>query len=415
MNAKSFNKHEIKREIEDYLKYGIVFDYVLKKNTSLFSYKLENIEYNNYWFEYNKDNIYFSEFPKISETSSSHGDFFYSYINDFKFVGYLCYSDYSHNEHKIDVRIEATLRIFKHPSHEIDLSDRTNHIEVWDEHQKIINLSKIITDEQIMVLDLIPYDYSFYTENLSKIDKSDIKKERKVHVTSYYYLQELIECYERIKHLLSFVLLSATHAGKYTGHKKDLSANYNSEYIYETSTNFKLYDRYYLTYCELTIESLYKFWERIGFYLFQFFVPESNNLNDLNLSFLKLIKELKKEYSTNKLIQNEHFDWFVNFVLNANSSFDELLNYRHPFVHYRFDELNNKAIGSLISTTLNYWNKNLTDKQKLDSLAKENNNIKNFLLEQFRFCKDGYNHAIELVNKQPGKKIKACPGFGNQI
>lgn len=404
MNAKSFNKHELKREIEDYLRYGIVFDYVLKKNTSLFADKLENIKYENYWFDYEKDNIYFSEFPKISEIFSRHGDLFYSYINDFKFVGNLCYSDYSHSEHKIDVRIEATIRIFKHSNHEIDLSDRTNHIEVWDEPQKIINLSKIIADEQIKDLDLIPYDYSFYTNNWSKIDKSDIRKERQAHVTSYYYLQELIESYERIKHLLSFVLLSAPHAGKYTGYERGLPANYNSEYIYEINTNFKLYDRYYLTYCELTIESLYKFWERIGFYLFQFFVPASNKINNLNLSFFKLIKELNKEYSTNKLIQNIHFDWFVGFVLDTNSRFDELINYRHPFIHYKFDESDNKAIGSLISTTLNYWNKNLTNKQKLDSLAKENNNIKIFLLEHFGFCKEGYKHTIELVNKQPDKK-----------
>ena len=404
MKEKSLNKYEIKREIEDFLRYGNVFDYVLKKNTLLFSDKLANVEYNNYWFEYEKDNITFSEFTEISETFSRHGNLFYSYINDFKFVGNLCYSDYSHNEHKIEVNIKATLRIYKCPGHEIDLSDRTNHIEVWDEIQKVINLSKIIADEQIKDLELIPYDLSLYTETWSKIDKLNIKKERQVHVTSSYYFQELVECYERIKHLLSFMLLSSTHANKYTEHKRHLPANYKSEFIYETSKNFKLYDRYYLLYCELTIESLYKFWERIGFYLFQFIIPGNNELSNSNFSFYKLIKELNKEYSTNKLIQNENFDWFVNFVLDTNSNFDALTNFRHPFVHYKFDESNKEAIGSLMSTTLNYWKKNLTDKQKLDSLAKENIIIKDFLLKQFGFCKDGYKHAIELIKKQPDKK-----------
>ncbi len=397
MDANSLNKHEVKKEIEDFLSHGIVFDYVLKKNTSLFFDKLKKITYNNYWFEYEKDNIIFSKFPKISEVYNSHGDLFYSYINDFKFSGYLCYSDYSHHDHKINIIIEATLRLFKSPGHEINLSDRTNHIEVWDESLKTINLLKINTDKQIKDLDLMPYDYSFYTETWSKIDKSDLRKERQIHVTSSYYLHELIESYDRIKHLLSFVLLNSSHACQYTVHKQILPENYKFEYIYEISENFKLYDRYYLTYCELTIESLYKFWERVGFYLFQFFKPINNKVNDNNLSFYKLIQHLRKEYSTNEFIRNDHFDWFVSFVLDSNSSFSLLTNYRHPFVHYKFDDFNNKTKGGLISTTLNYWLENMSNKQKLDLLAEQNKLIKLFLIEQFELCKVGFKHAIKFA------------------
>ncbi len=127
-------------------------------------------------------------------------------------------------------------------------------------------------------------------------------------------------------------------------------------------------------------------------------------IDDNNLSLLRLIKELNRDKANNVCVQNEHFDWFVDFVLTKNSSFDKLLKYRHPLIHYKIEAKTGKGIGSLIATVLNTWSDNLFDKEKLKSIEKENEKIKLFLIEQFDKCKLGYEHMIELIKKLPDKK-----------
>ena len=199
------------------------------------------------------------------------------------------------------------------------------------------------------------------------------------------------------------MLLNYDYSNKYTDQKVDLPDHYESQYMFEISNNFKIYDRYYLMYSELTIESFYKFWERLGFYLFQFLKPSSNKVNDKNLSLFKLIEELNKEYSSNALLQNIHFDWFVNFVIPDNSDFRKLSNYRHPFIHYKVDNASGKGVGSLIASVLNNWHDNMFDLNKMSSLESENRKINCFLTEQFNLCKIGYDHMIELIKLLPNR------------
>lgn len=394
--------NELRNSIYDFLRYGQVFDLVLRKNPNLFADKLTSIDYRSYWFEYDVDDIVLTGEPIIDETKNHYDDFFHVFISDFKFTGYLCYSDQSHNEIKSHINLTATLRIFKNPDSEIDISNRTNHVEVWDLNQKLINLIYFYANKKLYGLDLIPYDYSL-SKIWSKIDKSSTDSIKQSHVTSYYYLQELIESYERIKHLLSFVLLNYNYSNKYTDKKIDLPANYESQHMFEIADNFKIYDRFYLMYSELTIESFYKFWERVGFYLFQFLKPASNKISDKNLSLFMLIKELNKDYSSNTFLQNSHFDWFVNFVLSDNSDFNKLINYRHPFIHYKVDNASGKGVGSLIASVLNNWHDNMFDINKMNLLEAENGEIKGFLIDQFNLCKIGYENMIAIIKLLPDK------------
>ena len=389
------------KNIHDFLRYGRVFDSVLRKNPNLFANKLTSIDYRSFWFEYNTDDIQLIGEPIIDEIQNNNGDFFHVYISDFRFTGNLCYSNQSYHEIKLPIILTATLRIFKNPDYEINLFN--NHVEVWDLNQKITNLTHFYANKKLSGLDLIPYDYGLYTKTWPKIDKSSTGSIKQSHVTSYYYFKELIECYERIKHLLSIVLLNYDYSNKYTDQKVDLPDHYESQYMFEISNNFKIYDRYYLMYSELTIESFYKFWERLGFYLFQFLKPSSNKVNDKNLSLFKLIEELNKEYSSNALLQNIHFDWFVNFVIPDNSDFRKLSNYRHPFIHYKVDNASGKGVGSLIASVLNNWHDNMFDLNKMSSLESENRKINCFLTEQFNLCKIGYDHMIELIKLLPNR------------
>ena len=275
---------------------------------------------------------------------------------------------------------------------------------MWDLNQKLINLTYFYANKKLSGLDLIPYDYGLYTQTWSKIDKSSTNRLKQSHVTSYYYLQELVECYERIKHLLSMVLLNYNYSNKCTDKKVDLPENHESRNIFEIGDNFKIYDRFYLMSSELTIESFYKFWERVGFYLFQFFKPASNKINDDNLSLFKLIKELNKDHSSNTFLQNKHLDWFVSFVLSNNCDFNKLINYRHPFIHYKVDNVSGEGVGSLIASVLNNWNDNMFDINKMNLLETENEKIKGFLIDQFNLCKIRYENMIEFIKLLPDKK-----------
>lgn len=394
-------QQNIIENIENYLKYDRVFYYVLKKNPNIFVDKLSSINFKDYWFEYEQQDIIFTDLVLFDNTTNDQGDLFYVYISDFNFKGSLCYSDNDYKEHKIDVDLKATIRVFKNLDFDIDISNKTNQIEIWDANQKIINLSFYAANKKLSGLDLIPYDYGYYTEIWSKIDKTFPNQNKQSYVTSYYYLQEIIECYERIKHLLSVVLYNETYSNNYTKRKTEMPPGYNSNYMFQIGDNFMLYDRYYLLYSELTIESFYKFWERVGFYLFQFLKPSSNQVNDRNLSLFKLIKELKLDYISNSYLQNQHFDWFDDFVLTTNSDFDKLTKYRHPLIHFKVDDITGRGIGSLIATVLNNWNENMYDESKLNTIENENKQISTFLLNQFDKCKTGYEHMIELIKKLP--------------
>lgn len=397
-------RQDVKYNIENYLRYGRVFNYALKKDANLYINKLSAFDYRNYWFEYEESDIVFYDLIFIDDITTEQGDFYYVYISDFKFTGKLCYSDEDSVEHNFDIFLKATIRVFTTPDFNINISNHTNHIEIWDLNQKIVNLSYYFTNKKLSSLDIMSYDFEYYTKPWSKINKTSTNLGKQSYVTSYYYLQELIECYMRLKHLLGMVLLNNTYSNNYTTIKEKAPSGYGSEYMIQFFENFQIYDRYYLLYSELTIESFYKYWERVGFYLFQFFKPLSKKITERNLSFQKLITELSSDSGGNKYLQNQHFDWFVDFVMSKDSEFEKLTTYRHPFVHFKVNDDTGRGIGSLIANVLNAGRENMFDEKKLKSLESDSKQILIFLLDQFDKCKLGYEHMIELVKLLPDEE-----------
>ena len=258
---------------------------------------MENIHYKHYWFEYSESGIVFAGEPFIDEITNYRNEKFHVYISDFQFSGKLCYSDGSLSEQQLDIVIKATIRVFKSFEFGIDVSDKTNQIEVWDYNQRFLNLFFTVSKNKLSKLKKIsyPFNYNYYSEVISKIDQNDLNSQKQYHVLSFSYLYELLECYEKIMYLLSVVLISSEYSNNYTDKKIDVIPNfnvlpeYNSLCEFPDYLNFKIYDRYYLMYTEMTLEALYKFWERLGFYLFQFFKPVSDKVNEKNLSLIKLI------------------------------------------------------------------------------------------------------------------------------
>jgi len=393
-------EENIRCEIEEDLKFGRRFDMVLNKNIELFANYLNSTPFKHYWFKDEESIIEFIGEPLIEEITNQIGELYYVYISDFIFTGNFNYSDQTSCEYKKDITIKATIRVFIKPNLYFDIQ---NDVEVWDLNQKLINLLHYNANKELFDFDLIPYNYDKYSKIWPKIDKNKSDDNNQVHVASYYYQLEVSECYERIKQLLSIMLLNYKYSNNYTKNKMTLPAGYKTNYFYDKENNFKLYDRNFLLYAELVIESYYKFWERIGFFLFQFYKPKSNKINDKNLSLFKLVKELKKEYLINNNLQNSHFDWFVDFTSPRNSSFNKLINYRHPFIHFKIDRFSKKATGSLIATVLNSWSENILNVSNTKKLESENKKIKEFIVDHFEICKIGYEHLHGLIGSLPDK------------
>lgn len=386
----------VKTEIESFLRNGMVFDYVLKKNPKVYQKSLGLIPDDNYWFEYEQSDIKFIGHTYLDTTNNDRGDFFYRYVSDFSFTGNICYSDSDQTEHKIQVNIEATVRVFKSPGYEIDITDKTNHVEVWDLSQKITNFTYDLSCKTLSRPEANDFDFGHFAKIRAKVDKKNDDQGNQSNVTSFYFLNEFFESYERVRFLLSMVLINAEYASNYTGKCTELPLNYSSRQMY-TTENFSLYDRMYLQYSELTIESLYKFWERIGYFIFQFIRPQSGKVQKDNLSLFKLVKELNKEYPANPILNNDHFRWFIKHVLETNSEFDKLTNFRHPFIHYKFESTARSGRGGLVPTTLRNWSNSQFDETLMKSLEQESKNLQELLLSQFAICKDGYDHMVELV------------------
>lgn len=386
----------IKNEIESFLRYGNVFDYVLKKNPKVYQESLELISVGRYWFEYDRSDITFVGQTFLDTTINDRGEFFYRYVSDFSFTGNICYSDTDHREHKLPVKIHATVRVYKVPEYEIRVTDDNNDIEVWDLNQKIINLTYYLSCEILPRPKATDFDFGYFAKVRTKVDRNSDDQGNQSYVTSYYFLDEFIESYERVRFLLSMVLMNADYASNYTAKSTELPSNYSSRQMF-TTENFSLHDRMYLQYAELTIESLYKYWERVGYFIFQFIKPQSGKVNQDTLSLLKLVKELNKEYPANPILNNDHFRWFIKHVLETNSEFDKLTHFRHPLIHYKYESTIRAGRGGLVPTTLSKWSHYQFDETQMKSLEQENKNLLKFLLSQYAICKNGYDHMVELV------------------
>lgn len=151
--------------------------------------------------------------------------------------------------------------------------------------------------------------------------------------------------------------------------------------------NFSSHDRRYLDYCTNAIHSMYVFWERLAFLIFQYHQPKKLSLG--NLSFKSLIKAISKE----KHITISEISWFTNFMENEHSNLQLL---RHPLVHYKF-ESDGTHNGSYIPMIFKQWRDNINDKANL--LQQENyyKALIGEIIDIAKKCQEGYEKAIQLI------------------
>lgn len=135
-----------------------------------------------------------------------------------------------------------------------------------------------------------------------------------------YFNDELIESYALLSNNLSFLY-------RYKDRVFEEIAQYdNSNY----QSSLFMYPRFNNAISE-TAGSIYNFWERIAFFINEFY-PLNANSNTAP-SYWKYFAEIKKRATKNSTITNSNLDWFVSRLGNKKEQ-KRLNDLRHSLIHY---------------------------------------------------------------------------------
>jgi hypothetical protein len=200
-------------------------------------------------------------------------------------------------------------------------------------------------------------------------------------VTSLDYFNELQDVYRQIRYLLAQAKVHSYYSKQYV--KKDYRRN---QFYLLHITN---HHRRYLDYCTQTIHSIYVYWERLAFLIYQYIQP--NKVKPDNLSFVKLIDQILKETQTGK-IKRINTNWLEDFIQTYHKKLQDL---RHPLVHYKLSDSGGN--GSFLARIQTNWLKNISDKQKLLDMEKENQELLDELIDLTSRCEPGYKNIIHLI------------------
>ncbi|RYY06709.1 MAG: hypothetical protein EOP43_05525 [Sphingobacteriaceae bacterium] len=91
-----------------------------------------------------------------------------------------------------------------------------------------------------------------------------------------------------------------------------------------------MYPRFNNTISE-TAGSIYNFWERISFFINEFY-PLNINSNKAP-SYWKYFDEVKKRADKNSSLKNTSLDWFISRLYNSKEQ-ERLNDLRHSLIHY---------------------------------------------------------------------------------
>jgi len=139
-------------------------------------------------------------------------------------------------------------------------------------------------------------------------------------------------------------------------------------------------DRRFFFYVSVCFEKLYNFWDRIGYLLF---LTLDLKINPKKIYFPQVIKEIEKSNS-----QSINFEFLKKFSENEYKSI--LNRTRKMIVHDRQKD-----------TYFHFaWLKGLNDKEVIEKLQQEKDELPDLLKNQMRLTLDGFKSAILLINER---------------
>lgn len=203
-----------------------------------------------------------------------------------------------------------------------------------------------------------------------------------VFISSLNYYYELENMNRQARYFIAL-------ANTYNRYANDYFPDARTEPIVHYPLNFTSHDRRYLDYCSSAIQSMYIYWERIALLIYQYYKPkDQKKVNDSNLSFAKLIKEIIKEQKNN----NIDLSWFADFLKKDHT---KLQLRRHPLVHFKVDPTGPK--GSYIPMIHTKWINNIGDMAQLEEIENFSKKLIEEIIELASKCPVGYEKSIQLI------------------
>lgn len=390
MEMETFNSLEKEEKAKDFKTYiEKVFWQILKRYKYLYKdiikkYYSDDLHI---WFE--TPVFTWNENNEIKIVHDDRGKALIEFICDLEVSGTICL----HNIiEKFPATFYVTVRVLQYPNSTIFHQD---HIFFWTKEQKaLLNFNNFIFERHKAlgfkgIENNKETDYSSFVTLWKKVQN---KNATQAHTTSHNYFIEIQFAYEQ----LMFLISNMQTYGQYTSSYIANEIPANGKIIYQAKPS--LFDKRYLEFCSLSFQKLYDFWERISFLIYQFLPP--SKLQSKKLSFYSLIDNLKKDVSSGKFgflkLPNSNFIWFSDFEANEHK---EMREYRHPQTHYQIQ--NDIYKGGFYAGTYTYWLDNVYNKGNLQKLQKSNEELSEFLVEQFKLCSVGFEKAIALINEMP--------------
>lgn len=145
-----------------------------------------------------------------------------------------------------------------------------------------------------------------------------------------------------------------------------------------------LYDYRYLMYCNIGIQSIYNFWDRIGKILTYFYEVDYNSNKQ---TFGLIIDKLKGDFK-----QSENYKFLKNF---KDSKYKEIIEIRHKIVHEFSIDAGHYAEFIFKSSA--------KDKSVLQEHYKKKINYINILIEHFKLFNIGFEKMLKLIDELPDK------------
>lgn len=256
----------------------------------------------------------------------------------------------------------------------------TDGITIEDEKLNTINnFDRIILEEYNGLSVLQTLDYDVLT---TLWPYNEIGNKRHEFISSFDYFNEVENVNRQIRYSIAQAKTYAYYTDEYL--KED-----GRKPFAQVSLALTSHHRRYLDYCTVMIQSIYVFWERLAMLMYQYVQPKK--LNDGNLSFAKLIREIIKEKQAGT-IKEINTEWLESFLNNHHSKLQVL---RHPLTHYKLSD--DGGVGSFLARIHSIWLKNISNKERLEDMAQENRDLINEIIELAILCKSGYQHAIDLI------------------
>jgi hypothetical protein len=147
----------------------------------------------------------------------------------------------------------------------------------------------------------------------------------------------------------------------------------------------------------ICIERIYVFWERIGYFLYNFLKPKG--ISSSKISFSSIIQVLEKNKQFEKLTEGIHFKFLKKVQkeqLDKDSPQISISAIRHRIIHYQPNETNQTLLGA----------KNFVDRvNALDSSAtliaheEKDKELAYYLKDRFFECHQGFNEMLLLLKE----------------